>query len=671
MKSLYKLTVLIALIILLSFTFSALPAYADGVLPRSVNVYESARGYTLTSLKDDSGKYLGLRFYGLYFGSSNIAVLAEIFSSNNITLDFAINEQDEKLTPSQADTKRRMIALADKIDELIKEIDAAANTQYDGQNKKPTSYVYRYNSAKYGETIEVNEHMYNMLNIARTMYDSTNGAFNPAVYRLVDLWGFSSRIYSNGNFGLPYDRVITGEQFVNNGYPLPDQKYVDAFSASAYTDFSNDAVTLSAANGKYFVTKNVSPAKVDGEEYEQWIDLGGIAKGYAVDGVKSMLTNAGIDRYYVDAGTSSQAMGRDYTGEHFNLGITDPFESGQIFRVPLLSVKVADCTVSTSGQNIRKYTHNGVEYAHIIDGNLGRPAQTGVKALSIVAPQSYPASYGDCLTTALTVMGRDRIVEFMNGYLKDNGIKIVVCYQTVDGQQQVLSNYGIDEITEGDTYDNFAWAIKTNDNGEFVYDFDAKAPVNSKDFTWLLITLGVIVILAVAAVIVTYFVKGKANKTASNVLNAKKDKPFKIGDVGVYIAVVMLIIVLFMAFFGKQDATDLQVIKVVDFSKSSEGELLFVYNVTRNEWIIYDDNSNGWTVEITEDGNLLNVKFTREIDGERHYNLMQVTRGAAVSVKMADSLCGRNKECVRNFGAIDKPNGTIVCSPNRLKVISE
>ena len=123
MKSLCKLTVLIALIILLSFTFAALPAYADGVLPRSVNVYESARGYTLTSLKDDSGNYLGLRFYGLYFGSSNIAVLAEIFSSNNITLDFAINERDENLTPLQADTKRRMIALADEIDGFIKEID--------------------------------------------------------------------------------------------------------------------------------------------------------------------------------------------------------------------------------------------------------------------------------------------------------------------------------------------------------------------------------------------------------------------------------------------------------------------------------------------------------------------------------------------------------------------
>lgn len=669
MKKIALITVLIALIVV-SLTFAALPAYADEVLSRSVNSYESPRGYTLNSLKDENGKYIGVRFYGMYFGSSDIAVTAEIFSTSSLTLDFAVNEQDENLTPLQQDAKYRLIELADKIDEFINEVDVSANTQYDGQNNKPTSYVYGYNTASYGDVIEVNEHTYNMLNIAREMYAATNGAFNPAVYRLVDLWGFSGRIYSNGNFGQPYDRVVTAEQFFNNGYPLPEQKYIDAFSADEFTDFSNNAVTLSELDGKYYVTKNVRPAVVDGVEYEQWLDLGGIAKGYVVDVIKSMLTDMGIDKYFVDAGTSSQAMGWDYAGNQFELGTADPFESG-LFSVMLLSVKVSDCTVSTSGQYVRKYVRDGVEYAHILDGVTGRPAQTGVKSVSVIAPKSYPASYGDCLTTALTVMGRDKIVDFMNGYLKDNGIRIVVAYQTVDGKQQLLSNYSQEELTKGDTYDNYAWAITTDSEGNLAYDFDAKAPVDNGGYTWLIVTLSVILAAAVVAVIVVHFVKGRASKIASNVINAKRDKPFKIGDVGVYIAVVMLIIVLFMAFFGGEQTKTVQLVKVVDFSKSNEGELLFVYNATRNEWIIYDDNSNGWTVDVTEDGNIINVKFARDIDGEAHYNVLTITRGTTVSVKMTDSVCGRNKECVRNFGTIDRPNGTIVCSPNRLKVISK
>ena len=130
------------------------------------------------------------------------------------------------------------------------------------------------------------------INLSHVRVNSRNkkdGAFNPAVYRLVDLWGFSSRIYSNGDFGLPYDRPVTAQQFAENGYPLPEQKYVTAFSQKDFVSFDEQAVELTQQDGKYYVTKNVSPVTVDGVEYQQWLDLGGIAKGYVVDGIKQLL----------------------------------------------------------------------------------------------------------------------------------------------------------------------------------------------------------------------------------------------------------------------------------------------------------------------------------------------------------------------------------------------
>ena len=132
---------------------------------------------------------------------------------------------------------------------------------------------------------------------------------------------------------------------------------------------------------------------------------------------------------------------------------------------------------------------------------------------------------------------------------------------------------------------------------------------------------------------------------------------------------MLLIVVLFSVFLGKKDAGGVQVVKVVDFSKSGDGQELFVYNVARNEWKIYD--SDEWTVEVNEEGNVLTVKFTKQFDGKERFNVMTVTRGAVTSVKMTDSVCGHSQECVRRFPAIAESNGSIVCSPNRLKIITQ
>lgn len=668
MKPARLFAILITLAIALSLTFAAVPAYAEESSARNVNMYEGD-GFTLSTLTLD-GKPLGVRFYGLYFGSSDIAVSFDLFTDDSVIIDFFINETENKLTEAQRQTRSEIIRLGSEINAFIRLIDSLANTQYDGSEKLPVSDVYRYNTAKFGDTIEINEHTYKMLQIAQEMYLVTNGAFNPAVYRLVDLWGFSSRIYSNGNFGLPYDRVVSAEQFWNDGYPLPDDKYIEAFSSVDFTDFSASSVILTAENGKYYVTKNVSPAVVDGVTYEQWIDLGGIAKGYVVDGIKSMLSNRGFTRYSVDAGSSSQAYGTDYSGGQYVLGINDPFEFS-LFPPSVVWLSVSNATVSTSGQYIRKYVTDGVEYAHIVDSTLGKPANTGIKSVTVIAPEdSFWAGKGDCLTTALTVMGRDKAIDFMNGYLKDNGIKVVVVYETVNGEKQLLTNYPKSDIVAGDTFDKYSWSVKTDENGGFVYDADAQAPVNLSDNTVWIIVGCVFVAVSVAATLIVHIVKGKG-KAERNVLNAKRDKPFKLGDVAIYLAVILVIVVLFAVFLGEDKTESVKLVKVVDFSKSGEGEVLFVYNVTRNEWQAYDGNSNGWDVQVTENGNELTVRFSRDFDGQERFNVLTVTRGAAVSVKMTDSVCGHSQECVRYFAAITEANGTIVCSPNRIKIITQ
>ncbi|MCM1534111.1 MAG: FAD:protein FMN transferase [Corallococcus sp.] len=618
-------------------------------------------GYFLRALTENDG-FVGANLYGLYFGAANIDVEVSVYSSADFNLNFDV--RSKYLSDAQLSNRNRLVRLFNEINKFINKIDSLADTQTE------TSDVYRYNHAVCGTKLEIDEHTYNIMLVAKEMYSATNGAFNPAVYRSVDLWGFSSRLYSEPKYGEAYDRTWNRSDDGDLYYPLPSEEYVQAFSEPDFTDFSDKAVILSVEDGKYYVTKNVSPAHVGGETYEQWIDLGGVAKGYVADCIEKLLRETGIDSFSVNVGSSSMTLGKNYDGQSAVLGIESPF-SMQL----MLFVDVSDVAMSTSGQYIRKYNVDGTEYAHIIDGSTGSPAQTGIKSVSVIAPSgSLWAGKGDCLTTALTVMGRDGIVDFMNGYLKENGIKVFAVYQEGDGKQ-ILSNVEFDDLayTSGEISE-FSWNVGSAD-GVFAYDGDAPLlsytvvppKANKRDFTWLLITLSVLAVLGIAAVIVYHFLRGK-KKVASNIVNAKKDKPFKIPDVGVYVAVVLFVLVLFGVFFlGDGENSDvIKEVRVIDYETQ---QVLFVCNVNNRSWNCYD-GVNGWnvTVEAADD---LTVTFVKQIDGEERFNKMTVSVSDGVSVKMTDSLCGLHQECVRYFPALTRPDGAIVCRPNKLKIITE
>ncbi len=630
------------------------------------------------------GNYVGVRFGGSdYFGDSEIPVSVEIYSCDALRLDFPIN--GKALNSEQIATRDELVELLTEIDRYVNYIDALANVSY-GEDGETASDVYRYNHAEeYGEQtgdhayrLEISQDTYEMLAIAQEMYTATDGAFNPAVYRLVDLWGFSSRIYSRGDIGgQPYDRTttpngreVTYEVFFgsgsDDGYPLPDEKYIKAFSEAAFTDFSSEtgAVVLSESDGKYYVTKNVPCAVVDGESFSQWIDLGGIAKGYVADGIRNMIAAKGADRYYVDIGLSSKSVGKEYDGGKTAMAVQDAFS----FLYNLLEVQLDECTVSTSGQYVRQYMVNGISYAHILDGAKGAPAQTGVRAVTVVTPkEGFWAARGDCLTTALTVMGKDGIVDFVNGYLKDNGIKVIVQYESLDGSKQLLTNYSREEVTSlyDKEFDSFAWALKTDENGVYYYDGGAYSS-DVDAYKTVTIVLGCILGVAVVALAVYNIVKGRKN-TLTKVRQAKKDKPFKICDLIVYAGVVLVILALFGAFVLDTDDAPMQAVTVVD---EQTGETLFVCNLARREYTVNVDNSNGWTVSVTQISDGITVRLVREINGEEHFNELTVMYGSAPNVKMTDSKCGVHRDCVRNFPAITRSGGAIVCSPNGLKVVT-
>ena len=129
------------------------------------------------------------------------------------------------------------------------------------------------------------------------------------------------------------------------------------------------------------------------------IDLGGIAKGHAVDSSIAILAARGITNGTVTAGGDTRVLG-DRRGRPWVVGIRHPDDRGRVItRIPL-----EDGAISTSGDYERFFDEDGVRYHHIIDPKTGRSPH-GVRSVTVLAPTSTLA---EGLTKSVFIMGPDR-----------------------------------------------------------------------------------------------------------------------------------------------------------------------------------------------------------------------------------------------------------------------
>lgn len=129
------------------------------------------------------------------------------------------------------------------------------------------------------------------------------------------------------------------------------------------------------------------------------INLGGIAKGYAVERGIAVLREHGIAHAIVTAGGDTRLLG-DRRGQPWIVGIRDPrAEDTVALRIPLV-----DEAISTSGDYERFFVEDGVRYHHILTPSTGRPAGE-VMSATVVGPD---AVLTDALSTSVFVMGVDQ-----------------------------------------------------------------------------------------------------------------------------------------------------------------------------------------------------------------------------------------------------------------------
>lgn len=281
------------------------------------------------------------------------------------------------------------------------------------------SDIGRFNKAIDGEIVEIQKETYDLIGLIKDIYKITSGAYNPCVYYLVDLWGFSSRFSSNTDIVKEYDRAFDERGF----FPIPEKKYIDAFSYLA--DFNK--VRCYQQDEKFYLVKENSKVSVDGIDYYLKLDLGGLIKGYAIDKLNEVAKNLQIDKGYLSYGTSSVSLLENKKGDTWDLLLTNPRpsdESNQSY----LKIPLKNKQVSSSGDYERFYEIDGKRYSHIINAKLGAPIDNGMCAVTVLCKSATAA---DMLSTALCVMGKDKALEFIKSdYVKDNNIEVIFAYDT-------------------------------------------------------------------------------------------------------------------------------------------------------------------------------------------------------------------------------------------------
>ncbi len=134
------------------------------------------------------------------------------------------------------------------------------------------------------------------------------------------------------------------------------------------------------------------------------VDLGGIAKGYAVDRGIAILAGAGIKHAIVTAGGDSRILG-DRRGRLWMVGIKNPRGEGSVIRLP-----VENMAVSTSGDYERYFEADGTRYHHILNPKTGKSASE-VRSVTILGDD---ATTTDAMSTTVFVLGVDKGLALVN-----------------------------------------------------------------------------------------------------------------------------------------------------------------------------------------------------------------------------------------------------------------
>ena len=230
---------------------------------------------------------------------------------------------------------------------------------YDGMNNL---YTVNRNAGKTPVTVDTR--ILDLIRFAKELFTLTNGRTNIAMGSVTELW----RVCREAGLEDPDNAALPAEEELTR--------------AAQHTNIEDVLVDESANT-------------VQLADSEMLLDVGAIAKGYAVQQVIETLKSEGVTSLLLSAGGNVAAIGTRPDGTNWKVGIQDPYGSGLI-----CAVNVDAQSLVTSGTYERYYTVDGKNYHHIIDPETLYPSAY-YDSVSVLCADSGLA---DALTTGLFCM---------------------------------------------------------------------------------------------------------------------------------------------------------------------------------------------------------------------------------------------------------------------------
>ncbi len=246
--------------------------------------------------------------------------------------------------------------------------------RFDGMNNLCTV-----NELTNGEhkVVTVDRRIIEMLTYAKEMYELTNGKMNIAMGSVLSIW------HEYRTLGI--DDIMNAR--------LPSEKELK--DASLHTDIEN--LIIDEENSTVYIS-----------DPKMKLDVGAIAKGYAVEMIALALEENGVSGYVLNVGGNVRTIGTKPDGESWVVGIENPDENSD---EPYLSrLKLGGESLVTSGSYQRFYIVDGKSYHHIIDGETLFPAEL-YTSVSVICKNSAKA---DALSTALFCMSAEDGLSLVN-----------------------------------------------------------------------------------------------------------------------------------------------------------------------------------------------------------------------------------------------------------------
>jgi len=234
------------------------------------------------------------------------------------------------------------------------------------------SDISRFNRASARSVHSLPEPFFTVLAFALATARDSDGAYDPTVGPLVDLWGF-------------------GPASPRAEPPSPAE--IDAVRGRV----GWDRIALDAA-----ARTAVQPGGVA-------VDLSAVAKGYAVDRVAALLRSRHAESFLVEIGGELRGEGVKPDGQPWWVSLERPGRGAARGEEIETVVALYQASVATSGDYRKYFDHGGVRYAHTIDPRTARPVAHDLASVSVVHADCMAA---DALSTALYVMGADAGLAF-------------------------------------------------------------------------------------------------------------------------------------------------------------------------------------------------------------------------------------------------------------------